>query len=301
MSQPLKTLTLATALCAGALLLPGPARAWGDEGHEVVGLIAEHFLDPAVRAKVFALLAADTSALTAHDIASESTWADRFRDSDRNTTKVHYLQTRQWHFVDIELHGPDIDAACNQHPSVPPGTPASSGPAADCVVDKIEQFAAELAAPATPADERLLALKFLLHFVGDVHQPLHAGDDHDSGGNAKTVKTRSGPKNNLHHYWDTEFIRKLGTGPTDVAGKLIGKITAQKQTAWAQGTTTQWAMESFAVATDRAYGALPKPQRGLYLLGPSYEAHAVDAVGTQIGKAGVRLATVLNRALADTH
>jgi S1/P1 Nuclease len=134
-----------------------------------------------------------------------------------------------------------------------------------------------------------------------VHQPLHAGDDHDAGGNAKTVKTRSGPKGKLHHYWDTEFIRKLGTGSTDVAGKLIGKISVPQRKAWAQGTTAQWAMESYAVATERAYGALPKPKGGVYLLGPSYEAHAVDAVSAQLGKAGVRLAEVLNRALADTH
>jgi hypothetical protein len=171
-----KPLLLAWFLLAVPVTSPRPAFAWGDEGHKVIALIAEHHLDPAVRAKVATLLAADTDPLTAHDIASEATWADKYRDSDRSTTKVRYEATWRWHFVDIELAQPDLGAACFGHPPLPPGVPASKGPPQACVVDKIDQFAAELGDRATSAPEQLLALKFLLHFVGDLHQPLHAAE-----------------------------------------------------------------------------------------------------------------------------
>ena len=91
-------------LCGGAW--SSPVRAWGDEGHEIVGLIAQSLLDPIVRQKVSALLAADTDTLTAHDIADETTWADRYREADLDGSKD---RTKRWHFVDIELRNPDID------------------------------------------------------------------------------------------------------------------------------------------------------------------------------------------------
>jgi S1/P1 Nuclease len=134
---------------------------------------------------VTTLLAADTDSLTRHDIASEATWADKYRDSDRDTTRIRYQATWRWHFVDIELSQPDLVAPCFGHPPLPPGVSASKGPPQACVVDKINQFAAELGDPATGASEHLLALKFLLHFVGDLHQPLHAAADHDAGGMAQ--------------------------------------------------------------------------------------------------------------------
>ena len=88
--QSPKLLLLVWFLLTAALTDPLPAFAWGDEGHKVIALIAEHYLDPAVRSKVAKLLAADTDTLTAHDIASEATWADKYRDSDRNGTKIRY-------------------------------------------------------------------------------------------------------------------------------------------------------------------------------------------------------------------
>jgi hypothetical protein len=173
--------TLALALAAN-VAQPRTALAWGDDGHKVVALIAQSFLEPDARKRVNALLAADTDSLTPHDIAGAATWADKFRDSNIGGAR---LKTRQWHFVDIEITAPDLDAACFNHPPIPTGTVASDGPADDCVVDKIDEFAAELANPATDHEEQVVALKFLLHFVGDLHQPLHSSDDNDRGGNNK--------------------------------------------------------------------------------------------------------------------
>src|SRR6516162_6541348 len=167
------------------------------------------YFEPATRAEVGAMLSADPDTLTAHDIASGETWADRYRDSDRGGSRQRYEQTRQWHFVNIELDGPNLDRACFGHPRLPAALPASSGPAKACLVDKIEQFTAELGNSATGSGERLLALKFLLHLIGDVHQPLHAADSHDAGANRKQVTAAGFGAGNLHHFWDVEFVERL--------------------------------------------------------------------------------------------
>jgi hypothetical protein len=74
------------------------------------------------------MLAADPDDLTTHDIASEATWADRYRDSDRNGSRQHYEQTWRWHFVNVELGDPNLDTACFGHLPLPAGTVASNGP-----------------------------------------------------------------------------------------------------------------------------------------------------------------------------
>jgi len=292
---------LACLLLAAATAVPHAAVAWGNEGHEIIALIAEHYLDPAARAKVASLLAADTDTLTDHDIASEATWADKYRDSDRFTTKIRYQATRLWHFVDIELAEPNLASACFGHPPLPTGIPASKGPPRTCVVDKVDQFAAELANPATADSERLLALKFLLHFVGDLHQPLHAADDHDAGGTKEPVTAEGFHPGNLHHYWDIECVERLGTDPRRVAASLIGQISDAQRQEWASGKPADWAMEAFALARSDAYGLLPRPSdQGTYPLPPGYLAQAGRDVALQLSRAGVRLASVLNLALPAT-
>jgi len=81
------------------------ALAWGDDGHKAIALIAEKYLEPAVKTKISAMLAADPDNLTPHDLPNEATWADKYRDS--NHRKDHYDQTRNWHFVDLEITNPD--------------------------------------------------------------------------------------------------------------------------------------------------------------------------------------------------
>jgi hypothetical protein len=279
------------------VMLSCPAMAWGDEGHEIVALIAQAHLDPAVLKKVSALLGADTDTLTAHNIASEATWADKLRNVNDNDRR----NTSQWHYIDIEIGAPDIDRACYGHPAIPAGLPASRGPARDCIVDKIQAFAAELADPATDAEEQIVALKFLLHFVGDVHQPLHASDDHDRGGNSKRVSSAGFRAGNLHHYWDTEFVRRLGPNVRRVATDLNGRISEQEVRTWSQGGAAAWALDSFRVGRDDAYGHLPQPNgRGSYRLPEQYIAMATQDVAVQLSKAGIRLAFVLNHALGTS-
>jgi hypothetical protein len=288
--------TLTAFLCV--IGIPQKVFAWGDEGHMTVALIAQHYLKPAVRTQITAMLAADTDPLTQHDFASEATWADKFRDS--NNRRDHYEETERWHFVDLEISHPDLKEVCFGRAPLPPGTVASNGPAEACVVDKINQFAAELAAAATDAVERLFALKFLLHFVGDLHQPLHASDNHDRGGNDVKVsadgiahKTRD----ELHGYWDTQFVERNGTPASALSEKLVAQITSAQVEEWQQGAPDDWAMEAFVISKQDAYGNPPLSKTATHHLDAAYVAKAEQDVALQLSRAGVRLASVLNKAL----
>lgn len=288
------------AVCA--LLYPIPGQAWGDEGHRIVGRIALPLLTPAARTQVEALLAADDDALTPPDFVSRTVWADRWRDSDRNTSKIRYTATEQWHFVDIEIARPDLSDACAGQRPLPENTPASQGPGRDCVVDKVEQFAAELADTTLPQAERILALKFLLHFTGDLHQPLHAADNHDQGGNqVQVLYGHHRVASRLHAYWDTAVVQRIGRDEAEVAEELT-ETFAVERTAWQQGKPADWALESFAAAKNIAY-ALPTAtvpdEHGTpaYVLNEGYEQRAAETAREQLAKAGYRLAALLNAAL----
>jgi len=292
--------TLLSGACVALLCLSSAAAsAWGDEGHEVIGLIAEHYLQPAARARVLELLRQDDTGLVERDLAHEATWADKFRDSDRDTSKLRYLGTRDWHFVNLEIDGLDVAGACYGRRPLPAGVPASIGPAEDCIIDKIDQFNAELGNPRTAEGERRMALQFLLHLVGDLHQPLHASDDHDQGGNRKLAGGPDIGLNNLHHDWDTEFVARLGSGDTDVARRLITRITEADRIRWSNGTPVDWAVETYAVSKKYAYGLLPAASAGesQYPLSKAYVDAATAVTAEQLSKAGVRLAFMLNRAL----
>ena len=280
-------------------LCPTPALAWGDLGHEVIATIADHYLEPGVRSKLTTLLAADKSKLTpGTDLAAEATWADKYRDSDRETTHFRYDQTRNWHFVDLEIDGANLQNACFGQPPLQPGKLASRGPAADCVVDKIDEFVAELKSSSTSKKERLVALQFVLHFVGDLHQPLHSSDDHDEGGNEKFVTAPGVASGRLHGAWDTAFVLRLGGNTAQIASELTSAITVSQRMSWASGTPSEWAMESLTVAKVHAYGMLPAPSSAHhYNLSATYVADATKVTGEQLSKAGVRLAFLLNQAL----
>jgi hypothetical protein len=290
-----KTLKGGLALVAAmsALSFPAVAFAWGYEGHEVVAAIARGYLTPEVRARVDQMLAADRDVLTAHDMLDEATWADSYRREHRETSG--------WHFVDIELDHPDMKAACFGFPAS--GPVASQGPARDCIVDKLTEFSEELANPATPAAERLLALKFVLHFAGDIHQPLHDADNHDKGANC-VLLSLGGPRLvNLHSYWDTVVVRGLGDDPRAVAAMLARRITPEDKAAWEKGDAKSWALEGFDAAKTKVYtlGSTPgcAPDKPPVSLPPGYEMTAREVASIQLEKAGVRLAAILNHALGS--
>jgi hypothetical protein len=275
-----------------ALNFPSGAFAWGFEGHEIVAAIARNYLTPQVREKVDQMLAADQDMLTPHDMLAEATWADRYRSG--------HPETGDWHFVDIELEHPDLQSACFGFPAA---NPASQGPAHDCIVNKVSEFTKELADRATPATERLLALKFLLHFLGDMHQPLHVSDNHDKGGNCVLVSLGGPRAVNLHGYWDTGVIQGLGEDPQAAAAALVARITPENKAAWEKGDPQAWALEGFEIAKNVVYTIGSKPgctrDSSPLSLPPGYDQTARDTAAVQLEKAGVRLAAVLNGALGS--
>ena len=173
---------------------------------------------------------------------------------------------------------------------------ASNGPAKACIVDKVNQFLAELKNPRTDFEERLFALKFLLHFVGDLHQPLHTADNHDRGGNG--VKVSSGSKAlALHHLWDTEFVRALARKPAVLSQVLLMQITPAQAAGWRTGAPEDWAWEGFAIAQEHVYSDPPLSAGETQQLDRAYVERAKADVALQLSRAGVRLAHLLNQTL----
>jgi S1/P1 Nuclease len=279
-------------LIAVAVLSISDACAWGDLGHKTTALLAYRHLSPRARSALDALLVSDTDTLTAPDFASRATWADKYRND--------HPETAAWHFIDIEIDHPDMASACYGFPTLPHATPASEGPAQDCVVNKIEQFAAELKSPATAPAERLLALKFLIHFVGDLHQPLHAADHEDRGGNCIGLEFGSRHGHNLHAYWDVGVVEALGRSAEQIADKLDPPITWREMRLWAAGTPRDWAMESFEIAWRDVYALPSRPTcraGGSVVLSEAYQLKARQDAAALLQKSAIRLASILNAAL----
>lgn len=268
------------ALLALAFLgAPSEARAWGDDGHMIVGEIAWQELGPEARQAVADLLRDDDRML-----AYASTWADRLRSDPA------WDWLKPQHYV----NAPDGETSFDLERDCPPPR--------GCVIRAIREQAATLSDPATPRPERLQALKLLAHFVGDLHQPLHAAYGSDRGGNQVEV-TFFGQPTNLHRLWDTLLLqRRLGWfrswSRRRLARRLAGSITPEERSRWAQGTPLEWAQESFALARSHVY--IAGAGDGLVAgdeLGEAYYERNLPVVKEQLQKAGVRLAWLLGRAL----
>jgi hypothetical protein len=259
---------------ATSVWLPSAAWAWGSEGHRVVALIAAGRLTPAARVALSGLLGGDVR----RRMVEESTWADEIRPDRR--------EIGPWHYVNIEIstHGYDPESNCR---------------GGDCIVAQVDKDERVLADNHLAKAVRAEALRFLIHFVGDLHQPLHCADNHDRGGNDVRVLV-GGEKTNLHAVWDTNVVAALGPNPDQVAAVLGAQITVAEGKAWVRGSSAAWANESFGIAKRAIYSALAG-QGGTavpIILPRDYAAQERSVAAVQLEKAGVRLAAVLNSALA---
>jgi hypothetical protein len=308
-------LRVVVALLASTFGAMDMARAFGDEGHEVVALVARTQLTERAATEADRLLKLDSSAfkmrdggMTSDSWERQATWADYYRESQRTPGALpEQIHSYAWHFVDIEISGGSLENACFNFPKAVPGTPASQGPDPDCIVNKIEEFTAELASPAAPDTEKALALKFLMHFVGDIHQPLHAADNLDHGGNKQTASVGT-VKTALHSHWDTTFVAQIGaaagqsqTDPQAIVAALR-KPTPTEVSQWSGPANPRaWALESYALAQSYVYGPLPTPTTSgsstVYVLSTAYAKNATAVTANQLLKAGYRLAAILNAAL----
>jgi len=276
---------------APALLLLSSAahiHAWGTLGHETVAFIAQNFV--AADTKVFfsSILKDEGTEY----LAKVATWADSFR-----YTKAGRF-SEPFHFIDAEDNPPD---SCGVKYSRDCGT---SG----CVVGAINNYTSQLLDSSLPAGTINMAAKFIVHFVGDIHQPLH-DEGLDRGGNSIQVLF-SGVATNLHHIWDTNMPEKLVGGYTLAdaqrwANTLTTEITsgafADHAASWLEGvditdpvtTSLVWASETNAFVCTTV---LPSGKDGVEnqeLSGAYYEA-AVPVIQLQIARAGYRLAKWLD-------
>jgi hypothetical protein len=245
-----------------------PAFGWGGEGHSLIARIAWMQLTPAVQAKVSEILG---PGVTMQSIAS---WADTVRNQRRDTGP--------WHYIDIPIDKPHLDMA-------------RDCPKGDCVITKIEEFEKTLKNSDTPAVQRKEALMFLVHFVGDMHQPLHCADNKDQGGNTVHVTFGDRPMN-LHSLWDGGLMGKM---PKEDDLFAVWSVEAKKHYgSWSKGTVEDWAEQNHKVAQKITYGKLPKVAPGApEPIDAAYEKAADPVIRVQIEKAGDRLARVLNEAL----
>jgi hypothetical protein len=168
-------------------------------------------------------------------------------------------------------------------------------PANDCLLARIASLRETLRDPTTLADQRTEALMFLVHFVGDMHQPLHCADNHDKGGNALQV-TLAGQATNLHSAWDTVLLGRIGSEEQLFPGLL--EESGKHARKWRRGSVADWAEESHKAAQRKVYGKLPKAPPNMPVeLNTSYETMATPVIRRQLEKGGARLAGILNEAL----
>ncbi|HEX7946434.1 MAG TPA: S1/P1 nuclease, partial [Phenylobacterium sp.] len=208
----MKTIIAAGAALSALLTAAQPAQAWGPKGHQVVVYIARHDVEQydvqnktQISARMDALLALPTQPSSVmSSFADKGNWGDKIKYGSEDDN----LRTRNWHFIDIDVDAdltkPNVvDIYCKAQPP-PAGTLPSAGGPDDCAVSKIHQFRAALSNKALKDEERELALLYLMHLVGDLHQPLHAAErHHDSGGNGvNVVLPKQTYGNTLHGFWD---------------------------------------------------------------------------------------------------
>lgn len=288
------------------------AAAWGTEGNTIIALVADRLLqlhDPAVQKRVTAILATDKdNEWTKTDIAGEANWASVLLEKSPEGRAA----TAQWHYLKLDPANPDFTKACHGHPELPGTTPAIHGPPQACIIDKIDQFARDLSDPGTSADERLMALRFLLNLTADLHQPLNAIDRGGGSGECVAVLAPgSRTPVRLRNYWDDTLVAEAeGRDPLTAAQQIVAGLTPSEIAQWSDGTLAAWARESYELAKTVAYGYPPDsvvgsraaarkgasdacPAVPVYRIDAAYQDRAIAAVRQQLAKAGVRLAFLL--------
>jgi S1/P1 Nuclease len=297
------------------------SRAWGCRGHESIAALAEKHLTPEAKQALLALLTANpidpqlkrfcgNTGLDA--FVDAATWADDERNIEPTTAP--------WHFIDVPLSvtaSAQVKSFCR-----------SGG----CVIQAIPEQLAILKDKNALGVKRAAALRFIIHFVGDLHEPLHATTNSDRGGNCVPLKyfSRSPHERNnsytpnLHHIWDTEIpdCDMQGAGAAEFADKLDNQFAASFASWQQDGMQLEaWAWEGHQLAKSTAYGALGKPvatepdvpvnscsdnnnigQRMLnrhFVIGAGYQQRAAAVAEGRLAQAGIRLATILNDAAKD--
>ena len=270
------------------LVAHAPAAAWWEYGHYTVGRIAERTVKPSTRAAIKALIRKqallETPTCPIRNIEDASYWPDCIKGLGER-----FNYAFPWHYQNVDICKPfDLAAACRD---------------GNCVSAQIERNAKLLADKTLPARERLMALAFLTHFVGDLHMPLHAGDKGDLGGNrfAASYGIIAG-RANLHSIWDGWIAeRGISNPPGDAAGILAGLGIEQRETMRG-GTVTDWSREMWEESRRFAYGSVMQdpcgpPPATRPVIDEATTQRLIPVVRSQIARGGLRLARLLDEAL----
>jgi len=254
-----------------------PAAAWGPTGHQVTAAIAEAHLTPKAKEAIATILGPGVH------LADVSTWADEIKQQRPNT--------KPWHYIDLEIED-----------NVTVETEGDYCGRKSCVLDQIKSEIALLKNPSTSSPRKAEALKFLIHFMGDIHMPLHCADDHDGGGNGKKVRFM-GRKMALHALWD-DLIEKRDPGNAEeLAPQLNKEISPTEAMDWAKGTVEDWIFEDYKLAKKTVYPDYHEKFREqgsqIVKLNAGYRDAMQPLVYQQLQKGGIRLATVLNQIFGE--
>jgi len=268
------------------LAVAHPASAWWEEGHIIVAKIAEKHLTKEAQAGIKMLLDGPEGERAISD-TKMCNWADLIRGSGQLNRK--YPKNDTWHYINIELKQKKDD-----------WKPDENG---NDVIGAIERFKKVLADPKADKQDRKEALLFVVHFVGDMHQPLHIGEKHDRGGNdvVAAYGFKAPARMNLHRIWDSDLAERALTEPPAITPL---SPDARQRRAMAAGSIADWARESWNISRTIAYPELrnypdtcPAASKIRAVIDADYIKAATPAVRLQAERAGLRLARLLNTAL----
>ena len=273
---------------AAALSAASPAAAWWEYGHESVARIAMDSVRPDTRAAIQRLLARgrllETPDCPVATIELASYWPDCIK-----TLGDRFSYASPWHYQNVDICKPfDLKAACKD---------------GNCVSAQIERTARLLADRQVPERDRLMALAFLVHFVGDLHNPMHTGDRADRGGN--DVKANYGiiaGRTNLHSIWDGYLAERGISTPPGGPRAILAQASTAERSELAGGSVEDWSREGWEAARTYAYASLigdpcgPKPEARPTLTEDDVRA-LIPVIRRQVLAGGLRLARLLDDAL----
>ncbi|WP_296220308.1 S1/P1 nuclease [uncultured Sphingomonas sp.] len=247
-------------ITAGALLAAFPALAWGADGHRITGAIAEQNLSGLAKANVQLLIGSET-------LAEAATWPD---DMKSDPAPFWQKTASPWHYVTV-AHGDAYKA--------------SMAPPEGDAITALGAFTATLQDPAASIEDKRTALRFVVHIIGDLHQPLHVGRGNDRGGNDTPVAFFNRPTN-LHSLWDSGLIEQKQLSFSEYASFLSRAITPEDVIAWSDPRPDTWMTESVKLR-EQIYPQDPK-------LSWSYAYQHRSALDGRLKQAGIRIASYLN-------
>ncbi len=244
-----------------ALLSYLPSFGWGQKGHDVVAYIAECNLTPEAYQKV-------VKKLGNHSLVYYANWLDNASYSDQ------YRYTKTWHYANVD-EGYTYD-------TMPKNEKGD-------VVTAINGIIAEIKSGKLSAEQESVRLRMLIHLVGDIHCPMHAGHLSDRGGNSVMVKFFN-KETKLHSLWDTALVEAAHKWSyTEWEQQLNRYCTAEQKQKLAQGEAVDWLNESHAIATE-IYKATPEKSKVSY----DYIAYYAPVIEKRLLSGGLRLARILN-------